>query len=300
MSKEITKMREKLPNIELLESESMSRHCSFRVGGAADILALPKSPEEIIELCALLRDMGEKPLIIGNGTNLLFTDAPIERVVIKLGDNFSGAEVSGNAIKARSGIPLARLASLALDAGLTGLEFAHGIPGTLGGAAVMNAGAYGGEMSGVIVRTTFVEDDTRILETVGSEHEFSYRHSRFSDGNCVILYCDIKLEHGDPSEIRERMRDLAVRRRESQPLDLPSAGSTFKRPKEGYAAQMIDEAGLKGYSVGGARVSEKHAGFIVNEGDASFDDICKVIDYVRETVFARFGVELELEVKVIR
>ena len=294
-----SEIKRKFPDLELLESEPMSRHCSFRIGGPADVLILPRTAAEIVSVCSLLRKLGESPLIIGNGTNLLFTDAPIRRAVIKLGDNFSGIEAVDGGVKAQSGVPLARLANFALDLGLTGLEFAHGIPGALGGAVVMNAGAYGGEMSGVVWSTAFLDDGMEFREVSGQEHEFAYRHSLFSDNGGVILGSALKLEAGEPEAIRELMRELSVRRRESQPLDMPSAGSTFKRPKTGYAAQMIDEAGLKGFRIGGAQVSEKHAGFIVNTGGASFGDVMRVIEYVQKTVFSAFSVELELEVKVI-
>ncbi|MFR3956786.1 MAG: UDP-N-acetylmuramate dehydrogenase, partial [Oscillospiraceae bacterium] len=188
----------------------------------------------------------------------------------------------------------------ALGYGLAGLEFSHGIPGSLGGAVSMNAGAYGGEMKDVVVSTRYLDHDLNLCEAEGAAHDFGYRHSVFSDTDCVVLGSTLALTPGDPAEIRARMLDLSERRRSRQPLDLPSAGSTFKRPAGGYAAALIDAAGLKGYAVGGAQVSEKHAGFVVNRGGATFDDVLRLMDHIRSEVLRTSGVELEPEVKIIR
>jgi UDP-N-acetylmuramate dehydrogenase len=201
---------------------------------------------------------------------------------------------------AESGILLSKLAVFALEHSLTGLEFAHGIPGTLGGAVSMNAGAYGGEMKDIVVKTTAVAPDSQVFDVIGDAHGFSYRRSRFSEMNHVILSSVLKLDKGDPEVIKSRMDELSRKRRESQPLNLPSAGSTFKRPQGGYAAALIEQAGLKGYVFGGAMVSEKHAGFVVNRGNATFSDVMAVIDHVRETVLKQFSIELEPEVKIIK
>ena len=195
---------------------------------------------------------------------------------------------------------LSRLAVYAQQAGLAGLEFAHGIPGSLGGAVSMNAGAYGGEMKDVVVSTRYLDHDLNLCKAEGAAHDFGYRHSVFSDTDCVVLGSTLALTPGDPAEIRARMLDLSERRRSRQPLDLPSAGSTFKRPAGGYAAALIDAAGLKGYAVGGAQVSEKHAGFVVNRGGATFDDVLRLMDHIRSEVLRTSGVELEPEVKIIR
>ena len=291
--------RSRRPELMILENEPMSRHCSFRIGGACDAMLLPSSIEDVEAVCALLAECGEKPFLMGNGTNLLVTDAPLHRIVLRMGEDFSRIDpVNGTALRAESGATLSRLASFAAARGLAGLEFAHGIPGTLGGAVSMNAGAYGGEMKDVVTSVTYLDKDLSLRET--DDAGFSYRRSRFSDTDCIVLGAKISLHEDDPDAIRERMRSLAERRRSSQPLDMPSAGSTFKRPAGGYAAALIDEAGLKGYTVGGAQVSEKHAGFVVNRGGACFDDVLRLIEHIQSEVYRVSGIELEPEVKIIR
>ncbi|MEG0876065.1 MAG: UDP-N-acetylmuramate dehydrogenase [Oscillospiraceae bacterium] len=293
-------LREKMPQLELLENEALSRHCSFKIGGPAAALAKPASLPELTELCDFLRCHGVSPLIIGNGTNLLITDRPLNRFVIKISEGLSKAELLGEGlVSALSGISLARLAVFCAKASLTGLEFAHGIPGTLGGAAYMNAGAYGGEMRDVLHSVTALSDDGSLREFSASELDLSYRHSVFSDRGDLILACKMQLSPGNEDEINAKMRELSERRRGSQPLDKPSAGSTFKRPATGYAAALIEQAGLKGFAIGGAQVSEKHAGFVINRGDASFSDVMALMNHISETVFKRFGVELSPEVKII-
>jgi UDP-N-acetylmuramate dehydrogenase len=263
-------------------------------------MALPGSPEELELLCQLLARKGVEPVLIGNGTNLLFPDEGLDRVVIKTCPNVGGVTVQGNTVTAFCGASLARTASAALEAGLTGLEFAHGIPGSVGGGVVMNAGAYGGELKDVVTETTYL-DETMTRRTLrGPEHEFSYRHSFLSDQAGVVLSVTMTLVPGDKEAISARMRELAEKRRASQPLELPSAGSTFKRPATGYAAALIDQAGLKGYTVGGAQVSEKHAGFVVNIGGATCQDVLRLMEYVQNTVLSRSGVMLEPEVRIIR
>ena len=291
--------RSRRPELTILENEPMSRHCSFRIGGACDAMLLPSSIEDVEAVCALLAECGEKPFLMGNGTNLLVTDAPLHRIVLRMGEEFSRVDpVNGTALRAESGATLSRLALFAAARGLAGFEFAHGIPGTLGGAVSMNAGAYGGEMKDVVTSVTYLDKDLSLRET--DDAGFSYRRSRFSDTDCIVLGAKISLHEDDPDAIRERMRSLAERRRSSQPLDMPSAGSTFKRPAGGYAAALIDEAGLKGYTVGGAQVSEKHAGFVVNRGGACFDDVLRLIEHIQSEVYRVSGIELEPEVKIIR
>lgn len=279
----------------------MARHTSFRIGGPARRMACPVSAEQLVLLYEFARECGARPLMIGNGTNLLVPDEGLDRLVIDttgLGTLETGPEPE--TIMAGCGVSLARLASFACQQGWTGLEFAHGIPGSLGGAVSMNAGAYGGEMKDVVVSTRYLDHDLNLCEVVGAAHDFGYRHSVFSDTDCVVLGSTLALTPGDPAEIRARMLDLSERRRSRQPLDLPSAGSTFKRPAGGYAAALIDAAGLKGYAVGGAQVSEKHAGFVVNRGGATFDDVLRLMDHIRSEVLRTSGVELEPEVKIIR
>lgn len=290
-----------LPDLEVLQDEPMSRHTTFRIGGPAKRMAFPSSREQLVLLMSFAKDYGANPLVIGNGSNLLVPDEGLDRLAIDTSANLNRVERgSGNTVLADAGATLARTADLACKSGLTGLEFAHGIPGSLGGAVSMNAGAYGGEMKDVVVSTRYLDHDLTLCEAVGAEHDFGYRHSVFSDTDCVVLGSTLALTPGDPEEIRARMTDLSERRRSRQPLDLPSAGSTFKRPAGGYAAALIDEAGLKGYAVGGAQVSEKHAGFVVNRGGATFDDVLRLMDHIRSEVLRTSGVELEPEVKIIR
>jgi len=293
-------LRVLLPRLELRENEPMKAHCSFRIGGAAAALALPASVEETRLLCCFLHDKGVEPLVIGNGTNLLITDAPLSRFVIQMAEGMSAVKrQSETEVFALSGISLAKLAAECAHLSLTGLEFAHGIPGTLGGAASMNAGAYGGEMKQVLQSVTYLDSAGKIGVKAGDDMALSYRRSAFSDSGDLILGCVLRLSVGDTEEILARMRELAEKRRASQPLDKPSAGSTFKRPEKGYAAALIEGAGLKGFAVGGAQVSEKHAGFVINSGSASFDDVLKLMEHIKETVYKQTGIMLEPEVKII-
>ncbi len=293
-------IRREIPALSLRLDEPMARHCSFRIGGPADIFAEPESEEEAAALFALCESAGAPLLVIGRGTNLLVCDEGVSGVVMRLGGAFAGARAEGTELFAGAGCPLSRLAVLARQEELAGLEFAHGIPGSLGGAVMMNAGAYGGEMSGVAASVRCLDADGVVREYSGGELDFSYRHSRFCDSGGVILSARLGLEPGDGAAIEARMRELMEKRSASQPLDKPSAGSTFKRPETGYAAAMIDGAGLKGFQIGGAAVSEKHAGFVVNLGGATFADVTAVMEHVRRTVLDKYGVELEPEVRVIR
>lgn len=294
----LREIRSRCPEMPVLEEEPMSRHCSFRIGGPCQAMLLPSSAGEIVSISRLCRSAGERPFLMGNGTNLLVTDGPFRHIVVRLGDRFARIREEDGTLTAQAGVTLAQLAVFAAGKGLSGLEFAHGIPGTLGGAVSMNAGAYGGEMKDVVVSVTYLDGDLAVQST--DEPGFSYRHSRFSDTDCVILAAAARLAPEDPEAIRERMRSLAERRRASQPLEMPSAGSTFKRPPGGYAAALIDQAGLRGYAVGGAQVSEKHTGFVVNRGGAAFDDVLRLMEHVSDTVYERFGVRLEPEVKILR
>ena len=290
-------LRRALPGLWLLENELMNRHCSFRIGGPADLFAEPATETELAALRQILWEKGVEAVTIGNGTNILAADEGIRGVVIHIGDALGGTVFDDRNVTAGAGITLAQLAVAAKDHGLTGLEFAHGIPGSLGGAVMMNAGAYGGEMKDVVASVRCMNEKGEVWET--AEPEFSYRHSRFSDGTDLILGASLRLTPGDPAAIQARMTELIEKRSASQPLEKPSAGSAFKRPKEGYAAAMIDGAGLKGFRVGGAQVSEKHAGFIVNTGGATSADVRKLMELVQEKVLSAYGVLLEPEIKFI-
>jgi UDP-N-acetylmuramate dehydrogenase len=285
----------------MCENEPMSAHCSFRIGGRARAMAMPSSAGETVRLCRLLAQAGQAPLVIGNGTNLLVADGALDLFVIQMDDGMAAVAPDGeHGLRAGCGIPLARLAQKAQSLGLSGLEFAHGIPGTLGGAVSMNAGAYGGEMKDVVCTTRYLGADLEIHERSGAEQGFAYRRSAFSEGGDIILESVLTLAPGDPAEIQARMRELSEKRRAAQPLDVPSAGSTFKRPEGHFAAALIDEAGLKGFAIGGAQVSPKHAGFVVNRGGATFDDVMRLIAHIQETVLKNTGIRLEPEVKIIR
>ncbi len=296
----IKMIQSELPQIEARLDEPMKDHTSFKIGGRVAAMLFPGDGEELASLCRLLYTVGVTPLIVGNGTNLLVEDGQLDLIVIKTHSQMTGIQLTGDReVTAECGASLARLAIFAQERGLTGLEFAHGIPGTLGGAVIMNAGAYGGEMCDVVEKTVSLLPDGTQVVTTGAEHAFSYRHSRFSDTGETVVTSVLRLNEGDRDEIKLKMDTLAKKRRESQPLNMPSAGSTFKRPKDGYAAALIEQAGLKGFSIGGAMVSEKHSGFVVNTGGATFSDVTAVMEHVSETVFRRTGIRLEPEVRII-
>ena len=289
-----------LPKMGCRLGEPMKNHTSFKIGGPVRAMFFPENGEELAQLCSVLQGFMIEPLIMGNGTNLLVDDKPLELIAIKT-TRFCSIERKGETdIIAGAGVLLSKLAVFAYECELTGLEFAHGIPGTLGGGVTMNAGAYDGEMKDIIRTTTAYSSKNRKYTVTGEEHDFSYRRSVFHGTGDVVLSSVISLRKADKESIKAKMNELDTRRREKQPLELPSAGSTFKRPKGGYAAALIEQAGMKGYTVGGAQVSEKHSGFVVNRGGASFADVITVIEHIRETVLKQFGVELELEIKIIK
>lgn len=291
-------LEEGCPALELREQEDMTRHTTFRLGGPVRLMALPKTREEAICAVRTAWEMEMEPFLLGNGSNLLVPDEGVERFVVKLMDGLTGCRVEGETVYAESGLLLSRLANTALEHGLTGLEFAHGIPGTLGGAVTMNAGAYEGEMAQVVIAVECLNMDGSVERV--TDCGFGYRHSHFSDGKRLILGAELKLCQGDRGEIRAKMDDLMHRRKSKQPLEYPSAGSMFKRPVGYFAAALIDRCGLKGYTVGGAQVSEKHAGFVVNRGGATCGDVLRLVDGVRERVLKETGVELEMEVKLLK
>ena len=294
------RLERELPGLELRRDEPMARHTTFKVGGPATLMALPGTEEELLAAVRTALEEGITPLFVGNGSNLLVDDAGLDALVVKTAPRVSRVEVRENTLRAGAGISLAQLASEAADHGLTGLEFAHRIPGSLGGAVVMNAGAYGGELCQVISQVRALDSRGQVRELAGDACDFSYRHSRFSAGGWLILSATVELAPGDPAAIRGRMEELMARRKAKQPLEYPSAGSTFKRPEGHFAAALIEGCGLKGLTVGGAQVSEKHAGFVINIGSATCRDILDLMDQVRERVFRETGVELEPEVKYVR
>ncbi len=293
-------LRKQLPGLDLREHEPMSRHTTFRIGGPAAVFCRPGSVEETAALCRLLREKGVRPFVMGRGSNLLFPDELLPGVVVQFADNFSAVtQTSPSTLFAQSGATLVTVSQQAQKAGLTGLEFAGGIPGAVGGGVTMNAGAYGGEMKDVVTRVDYLDETLQIKSISNAECGFAYRRSVFESGGSVILGAELALTPDDPAAVKSRMEALKEKRLASQPLEYPSAGSTFKRPAGGFAAQMIDEAGLKGFTVGGAQVSEKHAGFVINRGGATSADVRALMEQVQMEVERRTGIRLEPEVRII-
>lgn len=275
----------------------MKWHTTFRTGGPAAYFATPSCTEELSAIIKLCRQENMPYYILGNGSNLLISDKGYDGVMISMGEGFSQIQNEGSQIRAGAGALLSRIARQALALSLTGFEFAAGIPGTLGGAVVMNAGAYGGEMKQVLVSAQVLTKEGEIRTVPAEELELGYRTSSIQKEEQIVLSALLKLELGDKSRIRARMEELAEKRKEKQPLEYPSAGSTFKRPEGWFAGKLIEDAGLKGFSVGGAQVSEKHCGFIINRENATSSDIIELCRQVRDKVKAKFGVELEMEIK---
>lgn len=279
--------------------EPMKKHISFKVGGPADFLVKPKTEEELSQVIKFAKKENIHFIVIGNGSNLLVKDGGIRGMVIELSDNFNNYEIEGNIIKAQSGALLAVLGRNALKNSLTGFEFASGIPGTLGGALAMNAGAYGGEMKQVVKSVRLMDREGNIFKLSNEEMKFEYRRSILTTNDYIVLSAAIELQQGNTDEIKETMEDYANRRSTKQPLKFPSAGSTFKRPEGHFAAKLIDDCGLRGLSLRGAQVSDKHCGFVINPGEANAKDILDLIFIVKSTVNAKFGIMLEEEVKIL-
>ncbi len=292
------KLLSRCPGLELKAQEPLSAHTTFRIGGPARWMAFPKNQEELAAVLRQCAEDGEVPLILGNGSNVLPPDQGLDRMVICT-KNLTDITVAGSRLTFGAGCTMAKAALAALHAGMTGMEFAHGIPGTIGGGAVMNAGAYGGELKDIVTEAACLTMNGRLVTKVGEELDFGYRHSCFDGGGYVILSITVELSPGDPAQIRARMDELAAKRRASQPLEYPSAGSTFKRPKGYFAGRLIEDCGLKGRTVGGAQVSEKHAGFVINRGGATCGDVIALTDVIKAEVKKKFGVSLELEVKLL-
>lgn len=293
------KIKDLLPDLDLRLNEPLSMHTSFRIGGGAEVMAFPKNREELSRLLKTSVLLDKKPVILGAGTNVLAPDAGVPGLVICLKDSLDGMEqISDTCIRVMGGVTMTRAAVFACQLGLSGLEFAHGIPGTVGGGIYMNAGAYGGEICQVCTRVEVMDLNGQIRIMSNEEMRFSYRHSVLEDEFAIVLSGDFSLEKKAPELIRSRMKELMGKRSASQPLDKPSAGSAFKRPATGYAAALIDQAGLKGFRVGDAAISEKHSGFAVNLGKATAEDVQLLLEKVAQIVFDRFGVELEPEVRI--
>lgn len=284
----------------LLLDEPMKLHTTFRIGGNADYFVKPESIEEIKALTECAKRHGIAYYVLGNGSNMLISDEGYRGMIIRLGEEFSDITMQDNdMISVQAGAKLSRIGNEAAAKGLTGFEFASGIPGTVGGAVVMNAGAYGGEIKDIIVSATVLTQEGNVVTLSNDELELGYRTSIIQKKGYIVLLAVFKLEKGDEAQIRSRMKELAEKRREKQPLEYPSAGSTFKRPEGFFAGKLIADAGLKGFKVGGAQVSEKHAGFVINTGSATARDVIELTDEVKRKIKQIYGVELELEVKKI-
>lgn len=296
----LERLRRQCPELDVQEQESMARHTSFRIGGPALAMAFPKSEHALSEVLRFAKNESISPLILGAGTNVLARDEGVDGLVICLRDGLTELTLlEGHRVLAGAGVSMAHAAVFACEEGLSGLEFAHGIPGTVGGGVFMNAGAYGGEIRQVAVETTAMDADGALHTYCGEEQGFGYRTSAFQSLGQIIVRTVFQLTPGNPVEIRAKMQELASRRRASQPLNYPSAGSTFKRPAGGYAAALIEQAGLKGLRVGGVSVSEKHAGFLINDQGGTCADVLELIRTVQERVYAHSGIQLEPEVRLI-
>ena len=293
----------KLENItdrkNILINEPLKNHTTFKIGGDADYLVMPKTREEIVNLIKFLKDNSINYFVIGNGSNILVNDDGFRGVIIKLGSQFSSATVLGNKIVLDAGITLKKISNILTKEGLKGFEELSGIPGSLGGAIYMNAGAYGREIKDVLYDVTFINSLCEIETLELKDIEMKYRETLFSKENLVVLGATLILEKGDKEEIKKRVREVTKMRVDKQPLNYPSAGSTFKRPEGHFAGKLIEDANLKGYTVGGAKISKKHAGFVINYNNATFNDVITLTENVKKEVKEKFGVELELEVKVL-
>ena len=282
----------------VLLQEPMAHHTTFEIGGPAEILVTPKSVSDVQQVVSLCAQHGTKLQVIGLGSNILVSDTGLAGVVMKLSEGFDDVAIDGATVRAQAGASNAAVAQAAQQAGLAGYEFASGIPGTIGGAAVMNAGAYGGEFKDVCTSVKCLRPDGSIEDIAAAEAQWSYRHSLMMDDGSIVLEATLQLTPDNPTAIQDRMDDLRQRREDKQPLEMPSAGSTFKRPEGYFAGRLIQDAGLRGYRVGGAQISEKHCGFVVNAGGATAADVCQLIADVQEKIYAMEGVLMEPEVRM--
>jgi len=284
---------------EVLLNEPMKNHTSFKIGGPADVVIIPKDENQIVEAITLLRENNINFFIMGNGTNLLVKDGGLRCAVIKINEGLNKVNIGDNKIYCEAGALLTAVSKGVARKNLTGMEFANGIPGTIGGAVTMNAGAYGGEMKDIISKVRAIDKDNNIKEYSNSEMNFRYRGSRVTDEDLIVLSVELELESGDPVKIEEVMKDLTYKRTSKQPLELPSGGSTFKRPVGYFAGKLIEDSGLRGLRHGGAQISEKHCGFVVNVENASCKNVLELIQIVQKTVIDNYDVELETEIKLI-
>lgn len=284
---------------KIIYDEPMKNHTTFKIGGPVDAMIIPKNENEMINSVEMLRKNNIDFMIIGNGSNLLISDKGIRGVVIKTGEDFSDVSVNDNRIYCQSGAILSKISNAALENQLKNFEFASGIPGSIGGAMVMNAGAYGGEMKDVVSKVRALDKEGKVRDYTNEEMNFRYRNSRAWDEGLIVLAVELTLEQGNREEIKETIEALTLKRTTKQPLEYPSGGSTFKRPEGYYAGKLIDDSGLRGIRYKGAMVSDKHCGFVINVDNARCDDVLHLIDIVKKVVMDKFGVELEREIKLI-
>ena len=300
MNKEfLQNLREQIKSGTVTEQEPMNKHTSFSIGGPADVFVQPATKEEIRSAVCCAKESGVPFFVMGNGSNLLVSDEGFRGVIIQIGKNFQDISVQDTVVEVQAGALLSRTARTALNEELTGFEFAAGIPGSVGGAVAMNAGAYGGEIKDVLLDAEVLTQDGEFLTLTGEELELSYRHSCIFEKGYVVLSARFKFSRGNAEEIRARMDELARARREKQPLEFPSAGSTFKRPEGYFAGKLIQDAGLKGYTVGGAQVSEKHSGFVINRGGATAEEVAFLIKQVQKKVMEQVNVMMQPEVRFL-
>lgn len=295
----VKKLTSVLGEERVLIDEPMSNHTSFKIGGPAEILVIPDSIGRLKELVEFFITSNTTYMIMGNGTNLLVSDKGIRGVVVKIFENFDGYSVSEDILEFEAGMLISKASKIALANSLTGLEFAEGIPGTIGGAVTMNAGAYNGEMAMVVFQTDYIDDNGKIITVTGEEHCFSYRSSIIQKSKGIVLKTRLKLKKGSAVDIKAAMDDFNFKRRDKQPLEWPSAGSVFKRPQGHFVGKLIDDCGLRGYSIRGAQISDKHSGFIINRGNATCADVLELIKHIQKTVDEKFGVQLEPEIRIV-
>lgn len=288
-------------NYSFLENEPLKKHTSFKIGGNAEVYVMPETEEQIKEIMLKCDEFQLKYYLLGNGTNVLFSDDTYNGVIISTIEKFNGIrQLSETTFECDAGVKLTTLCNYALKNSFTGFECLYGIPGTVGGAIITNAGAYGGEVSDVIVEVNHIDDKGNFGSLIGEEIDFSYRHSAYETNGYTICSAVFVCEKGNKDEIKAKMDELIGRRREKQPLEFGSAGSTFKRPKGGYAAALIEQAGLKGTCVGDAEVSTKHSGFVINKGKATCNDVLQLIDIIKKKVYETSGIMLECEVRIVK
>mgnify|MGYP000901326623 CR=1 FL=1 len=295
----VKKLASLLGEERVLINEQMSRHTSFKIGGPADIMVIPDRVDQLKELVKFFIASNTPYMVMGNGTNLLVSDKGIRGVVVKIFDNLENYSVNDEILEFEAGMLISRASKIALENSLSGLEFAEGIPGTIGGAVTMNAGAYIGEMSMVVLETDYLDSGGQVRRIKGDEHGFAYRTSIIQQTKGIVLKTRLKLKKEDPAKIKALMDDFNFRRRDKQPLEWPSAGSVFKRPTGYFVGKLIDDCGLRGYSIGGAQISDKHSGFIINRGGATCEDVLALIRHIQKIVNQKFNIQLEPEIRII-